>query len=54
MAAVAATTDLITGKQVAMLVNNAQTETAVTDSLVDAAKAAGMPVVTVTETLPAA
>ena len=52
VSAVAATTDLITGKRVAMLVDNAQTETAVTDSLVDAAKEAGIPVVTVTETLP--
>jgi len=46
------TTDLITGKRVAALVNNAQTETAVTDTLADAAARAGVPVVSVTETLP--
>jgi zinc/manganese transport system substrate-binding protein len=49
---VAETTGMITGDQVAMLVDNAQTETPVTDALVDAAKSAGVPVVTVTETLP--
>ncbi|MGH3759742.1 metal ABC transporter solute-binding protein, Zn/Mn family [Actinophytocola sp.] len=53
VAAVAATTGLISGRQVALLVNNAQTETPVTDSLGDAARQAGIPVVTVTETLPA-
>jgi zinc/manganese transport system substrate-binding protein len=52
VSAVAATTGLITGKRVAMVVDNVQTETAVTDSVVDAAKQAGIPVVTVTETLP--
>jgi zinc/manganese transport system substrate-binding protein len=52
VAAVAQTTDLITGKQVAMLVNNAQTQTPVTESLTASAKKAGIPVVTVTETLP--
>ncbi|MGH3880171.1 MAG: metal ABC transporter solute-binding protein, Zn/Mn family [Actinophytocola sp.] len=52
VAAVVRTTDLITDKQVVALVNNAQTETAITDSLTDAAKTAGVPVVTVTETLP--
>jgi zinc/manganese transport system substrate-binding protein len=52
LAAVAETTDLISDRQVAALVANAQTETAITDSLVDAAKNAGIPVVRVTETLP--
>ncbi len=52
VAAVAETTGLITGKQVAMLVENAQTETPVTKSLTADAKKAGIPVVTVTETLP--
>jgi zinc/manganese transport system substrate-binding protein len=52
VAAAAETTDLITNKQVVALINNAQTETAVTNSLVDAANGAGIPVVDVTETLP--
>jgi zinc/manganese transport system substrate-binding protein len=52
VAAVVRTTGLITDKQVVALVNNAQTETAITDSLTSAAKTAGVPVVTVTETLP--
>jgi zinc/manganese transport system substrate-binding protein len=52
VSAVAATTGLISDKRVAMLVDNAQTETAVTDSLVDAAKHADVRVITVTETLP--
>jgi zinc/manganese transport system substrate-binding protein len=52
VAAVVRTTGLITDKQVVALVNNAQTETAITDSLTDAAKTTGVPVVTVTETLP--
>jgi zinc/manganese transport system substrate-binding protein len=52
VAAVVRTTGLITDKRVVALVNNAQTETAITDSLTDAAKSAGVPVVTVTETLP--
>jgi zinc/manganese transport system substrate-binding protein len=51
-AAVAETTELVTGKQVSVLVNNAQTETPVTRSLREAATAAGVPVVDVTETLP--
>ncbi|HEV2783260.1 MAG TPA: zinc ABC transporter substrate-binding protein [Actinophytocola sp.] len=51
-AAVGEITDLITGKQVAALVNNAQTETPVTKALKDAATKAGVPVVDVTETLP--
>jgi len=50
--AVADTTDLITNKQVLALVNNAQTETPVTNQLREAAAAAGVPVVDVTETLP--
>jgi zinc/manganese transport system substrate-binding protein len=49
---VAETTDLITNKQVAMVVNNAQTETPITKSLNAAAKKADIPVVTATETLP--
>jgi zinc/manganese transport system substrate-binding protein len=52
VSAVVATNDLITGKRVAMLVDNTQTETVVTDALVESAKRAGIPVVTVTETLP--
>jgi len=52
VSAVAQTTGLIIGKQVAMLVNNAQTQTPVTESLTASAKNAGIPVVTVTETLP--
>ncbi|MPZ83470.1 MAG: metal ABC transporter substrate-binding protein [Actinophytocola sp.] len=52
VAVVAETTELISDKQVAALVNNAQTETAVTNSLADAASKAGVPVVDVTETLP--
>jgi len=50
--AVADTTDLITNKQVVALLNNDQTETAVTNQLVDAANAAGVPIVDVSETLP--
>lgn len=50
--AVADTTDLITNKQVVALVNNDQAETAVTDQLADAARAAGVPEVNVSETLP--
>ncbi|MCT2582567.1 metal ABC transporter solute-binding protein, Zn/Mn family [Actinophytocola gossypii] len=52
LAAVAATTELISKNQVAALVNNSQTETSVTNSLKDAATKAGVPVVDVTETLP--
>jgi zinc/manganese transport system substrate-binding protein len=44
---------LISGKQVKALVNNAQTTTSVTEQLVAGAHAAGVPVVDVTETLPA-
>lgn len=50
--AVADTTDLITNKQVAAIINNDQTETNVTNQLLDAAKSAGVPVVDVSETLP--
>ncbi len=50
--AVADTTDLITNRQVLALVNNAQTETPVTNQLREAAAGAGVPVVDVTETLP--
>lgn len=52
LTAVAETTDLLTGRHVAALVNNAQTETAVTNSLKEAADGAGIPIVEVTETLP--
>lgn len=52
VAAVAATMDLVSGKQVVALVNNDQTETNVTDQLNDAAKTAGVPIVSVSETLP--
>lgn len=51
-AAVAATRDLITNKQVRVLVYNVQTEDKVSQDLRDAAEAAGIPVVEVTETLP--
>lgn len=51
-AAVAEITDLVTGKQVAVVINNAQTETPVTKQVKEAANAAGVPVVDVTETLP--
>jgi zinc/manganese transport system substrate-binding protein len=50
--AVADTTDLITGKRVVALINNEQTETNVTDQLLNAARTAGVPVVNVSETLP--
>ena len=51
-AALADVTRLIEQKQVAALVNNAQTENAGTKQVVDQAKAAGVPVAEVTETLP--
>lgn len=51
-AAVAATRDMITDKRVAVLVYNVQTEDKVGRDLRDAAEAAGIPVVEVTETLP--
>jgi zinc/manganese transport system substrate-binding protein len=49
----AETLALFSEKQVAALVYNAQTTGTTTDQVVDAAKAAGIPVVPVTETLPA-
>ncbi|NKQ57086.1 zinc ABC transporter solute-binding protein [Amycolatopsis sp. K13G38] len=52
-AALAAVDQLVSAKQVKFVVNNAQTETAVTKQVVDNAKKAGLPVVDVTETLPA-
>ncbi|WP_418004605.1 metal ABC transporter solute-binding protein, Zn/Mn family [Mycobacterium sp. PDNC021] len=50
---VAAVLDLINGHQVDALVVNKQTETAVTKQLQDAARKAAVPIVEVTETLPA-
>lgn len=44
---------LISGKQIKALINNAQTVTPVTEQVVGDAKKAGIPVVDVTETLPA-
>jgi zinc/manganese transport system substrate-binding protein len=52
VAALSATIDVIDGGRVSALVNNAQTETAVTGQLISTARAAGVPVVDVTETLP--
>lgn len=46
------TTTLITGRKVAVLVNNAQAETDLTTQLGNAATSADVPVVNVTETLP--
>lgn len=51
-AAVAATRDLLTGKQVRALVYNVQTEDKISKDLRATAQAAGIPVVEVTETLP--
>ena len=51
-AAVAEINSLVSGKQVAVLMNNAQTETPVTTSLRESANRSGVPVVDVTETLP--
>lgn len=53
VSALSAMTNLITAKQVSALINNAQTETALTDQLIDKAHQAGLPVIDVTETLPA-
>lgn len=50
---IAAMVDLINGHQVAALIFNDQTVTPVTRQVRDAAQSAGVPVVTVTETLPA-
>ena len=52
-AALAEVNALIDGRQVKAVVNNAQTITPVTKQVVDKAKGAGLPVVDVTETLPA-
>lgn len=52
-AALAEMNQLVDGKQVNVLVNNTQTENQVTKQLVEKAKTAGVPVVEVTETLPA-
>ncbi|MGE2735520.1 metal ABC transporter solute-binding protein, Zn/Mn family [Mycolicibacterium vaccae] len=49
---VAAMLDLINGKQVSAVVVNAQTESAVSRQIADAATAAGLPLIEVTETLP--
>ncbi|MFJ6670113.1 metal ABC transporter solute-binding protein, Zn/Mn family [Actinosynnema sp. NPDC091369] len=51
-AALAEVTRLVEQKQVTALVNNAQTENAGTKQVVDQARAAGVPVAEVTETLP--
>lgn len=51
-AAVEATRQLLTGRQVALLVYNPQTETPVTQQIRATAEAAGVPVVEMTETLP--
>ncbi|WP_447005313.1 metal ABC transporter solute-binding protein, Zn/Mn family [Saccharothrix isguenensis] len=51
-AALADVTALIDQKQITALVNNAQTENAATRQVVDRAKAVGVPVAEVTETLP--
>ncbi|MET7768119.1 zinc ABC transporter substrate-binding protein [Nocardia sp. NPDC005366] len=51
-AAVAATRDLLTGKQVRALVYNVQTQDKITRDLRDIARANGVAVVEVTETLP--
>lgn len=50
---VAAVLDLISGHKIDALVVNKQTETAVTTQLQDAARKAAVPIVEVTETLPA-
>lgn len=51
-AAVAEITELVTGKQVAAVINNGQTETPVTKALKESAGKSGIPVVDVTETVP--
>ncbi|MBJ7337601.1 MAG: zinc ABC transporter substrate-binding protein [Mycolicibacterium sp.] len=48
---VAAMLDLISGRQVSAVVLNKQTETAVTNQIQDAARKAGVPIITVAETL---
>lgn len=52
-AAVAATQDLLTGKKVRALVYNVQTQDKITKNLRSLAQSASLPVVEVTETLPA-
>ncbi|MFI9505896.1 metal ABC transporter solute-binding protein, Zn/Mn family [Nocardia sp. NPDC052566] len=52
-AAVAATRDLLTGKKVRALVYNVQTQDKITRDLRGVAQSAGVPIVEVTETLPA-
>lgn len=52
-AALAAVTQLISGKQIQAVVNNEQTVTPTTTQVVNGARQAGVPVVGVTETLPA-
>lgn len=52
-AAVAELQQMITDRQVAALVHNPQTETPVVADLVDRARRAGLPVIELTETLPA-
>ncbi|MGB3442995.1 MAG: zinc ABC transporter substrate-binding protein [Actinophytocola sp.] len=52
VAAVADTMDLVSGKQVVALVNNDQAESNVTNRLTEAATTAGVPIVSVSETLP--
>ena len=44
---------LVEGKQVNVFIDNTQTENQVTKGLVEKAKTAGVPIVAVTETLPA-
>lgn len=51
-AAVAATRDLLTKRQVRVLIYNPQTETPIIRQLRDTAKNAGIPTVTMTETIP--
>jgi zinc/manganese transport system substrate-binding protein len=51
-AATAATRDLLTKRQVQMLIYNPQTETPVISQIRDTAKSAALPVVTMTETMP--
>jgi zinc/manganese transport system substrate-binding protein len=51
-AALASMNQLVDGKQINVLVENTQTENQVTKQVVEKAKAAGVPVVQVTETLP--
>jgi zinc/manganese transport system substrate-binding protein len=51
-AALAAVNRLISGKQIQAVLNNEQTVTSATTQVVNNARAAGIPVVGVTETLP--